>query len=219
VHEANGQVRDTMVWHFPNSIALESTIRVGDWKLVRNYDHVGNQHAPELELYRLYETQAGQPTRSDIEEANNLADAMPEKAQALNAKLSEILTEMEASYPYYNPDFKHPLPHKDKVCTVKSHTQQGDRVEFSYQEHGAKVLRANLLYTLNGGERYEEWFRQPAELLPGSKVVAQLPAGTSHYFINLIDENNFLESYPEVMDMRGQANGKNPYSSVALPVD
>ena len=219
VHEANGQVRDTMVWHFPNSIALESTIRVGDWKLVRNYDHVGNQHAPELELYRLYETQAGEPTRSDIEEANNLADAMPEKAQALNAKLSKILTEMEASYPYYNPDFMHPLPNKDKVCTINSHTQQGDRVEFSYQEHGAKVVRANLLYTLNGGARYEEWFRQPADLLPDSKVVAQLPAGTSHYFINLIDENNFLESYPEVMDMRGQANGKNPYSTAALAVE
>ena len=112
----------------------------------------------------------------------------------------------------------HPLPNKDKVCTINSHTQKGDRVEFSYQEHGAKVVRANLLYTLNGGARYEEWFRQPADLLPDSKVVAQLPAGTSHYFINLIDENNFLESYPEVMDMRGQARGKNPYSTMALPV-
>jgi hypothetical protein len=71
---------------------------------------------------------------------------------------------------------------------------------------------------LNGGAQYEEWFRQPAELLPGAKVAAQLPTGATHYFINLIDENNFLKSYPEVMDMRGQANGKNPYSTVALPV-
>jgi arylsulfatase A-like enzyme len=218
VHEADGRVRDTMVWHFPNSIALESTIRIGDWKLVRNYDHLNNQHASELELYRLYDTQGGRQNRGDIEEANNLADSMPEKAHALNAKLTEILTEMEASYPYYNPDFKHPLPNKEKVCTVKSHVQTGDRVEFSYQENGAKVVRANLLYTLNGGAQYEEWFRQPAELLPGAKVAAQLPTGATHYFINLIDENNFLKSYPEVMDMRGQANGKNPYSTVALPV-
>ena len=216
VHEADGRVRDTMVWHFPNSVALESTIRVGDWKLVRNYDHLNNRHASELELYRLYDTQDGQQQRGDIEEADNLVDSMPEKAQALNAKLSEILTEMEASYPYYNPDFKHPLPNKEKVCTVESHTQTGDRVEFTYQENGAKVVRANLIYTLNGGERYEEWFRQPATLLPGSKVSAQLPAGTTHYFINLIDEHNFLKSYPEVMDMRGNAQGKHPYSTVAL---
>ena len=218
VHEADGRVRDTMVWHFPNSIALESTIRIGDWKLVRNYDHLNNQHASELELYRLYDTQGGRQNRGDIEEANNLADSMPEKAHALNAKLTEILTEMEASYPYYNPDFKHPLPNKEKVCAVESHVQTGDRVEFSYQENGAKVVRANLIYTLNGGAQYEEWFRQPAELLPGEKVAAQLPTGATHYFINLIDENNFLKSYPEVMDMRGQANGKNPYSTVALPV-
>jgi arylsulfatase A-like enzyme len=218
VHEADGRVRDTMVWHFPNSIALESTIRIGDWKLVRNYDHLNNQHASELELYRLYDTQGGRQNRGDIEEANNLADSMPEKAQALNAKLTEILTEMEASYPYYNPDFKHPLPNKEKVCAIESHVQTGDRVEFSYQENGAKVVRANLIYTLNGGAQYEEWFRQPAELLPGEKVAAQLPTGATHYFINLIDENNFLKSYPEVMDMRGQANGKNPYSTVALPV-
>ena len=39
VKEADGSVRDTMVWHFPHGVALESTIRVGDWKLVRNYDH------------------------------------------------------------------------------------------------------------------------------------------------------------------------------------
>ncbi|MBT4757488.1 MAG: sulfatase [Opitutae bacterium] len=218
VHEADGRVRDTMVWHFPNSIALESTIRIGDWKLVRNYDHLNNQHASELELYRLYDTQGGRQNRGDIEEANNLADSMPEKAHALNAKLTEILTEMEASYPYYNPDFKHPLPNKEKVCAIESHVQTGDRVEFSYQENGAKVVRANLIYTLNGGAQYEEWFRQPAELLPGEKVAAQLPTGATHYFINLIDENNFLKSYPEVMDMRGQANGKNPYSTVALPV-
>ena len=219
VHQADGRVRDTMVWHFPNSVALESTIRVGDWKLVRNYDHLNNKHASELELYRVYDTQDGPQNRGDIEEANNLADSMPEKAQALNARLSEILTEMEASYPYYNPNFKHPLPNKEKVCTIESHTQTGDRVEFTYQENGSKVVRANLLYTLNGGARYEEWFRQPADLLGASKVAAQLPVGTTHYFINLIDEHNFLQSYPEVMDMRGNAQGKNPYSTVALVVE
>jgi len=27
--------------------------------------------------------------------------------------------------PYYNPDVKHPLPHKEKVCTILSHKQKG----------------------------------------------------------------------------------------------
>jgi arylsulfatase A-like enzyme len=216
VREADGSVRDTMVWHFPNSMALESTIRVGDWKLVRNYNHLNNKHCRELELYQLYKTEAGVQKRNDIEEAINLADSMPEKAHQLNAKLSEILGEMEASYPYYNPDFKWSLPNKDKVCTVLSHQQNGDRVEFSYQENGAKVVSAQLLYTMNGGERYEEWFRQPAQLLANHKVSVQLPAGTTHYFINLVDENNFLESYPEVMDLSTQAQSKKLFSTMGL---
>jgi arylsulfatase A-like enzyme len=216
VREADGSVRDTMVWHFPNSMALESTIRVGDWKLVRNYNHLNNKHCRELELYQLYKTEAGVQKRNDIEEAINLADSMPEKAHQLNAKLSEILGEMEASYPYYNPDFKWSLPNKDKVCTVLSHQQNGDRVEFSYQENGAKVVSAQLLYTMNGGERYEEWFRQPAQLLANHKVSVQLPAGTTHYFINLVDENNFLESYPEVMDLSTQAQSKELFSTMGL---
>ncbi|WPJ96206.1 sulfatase [Coraliomargarita algicola] len=219
VRDADGSVRDTMMWHFPNSIALESTIRIGDWKLVRNYDHVNNPHSPELELFRLYETKDGQQHRGDIEEANNLVDAFPEKAQQMNAKLTEMLTEMNASYPYYNPNCKWPLPHKEKVCEVLSHQRQGDQVTFTYRENGAKVVRANLIYTLNGGARYEEWFRQPATLGGDSTVSAQLPAGTTHYIINLIDENNFLESYPEVMDMMEHTKKKIPYSSLAISVD
>lgn len=219
VRDSNGHVRDTMMWHFPNSIALESTIRIGDWKLVRNYDHVNNPRVRELELYRLYETKDGQQHRGDIEEAINLADSLPEKAQQMNAALTEILTEMQASYPYYNPDFKWSLPNKDKVCEVVSYQQQGDQVTFTYRENGAKVVRANLIYTLNAGEKYEEWFREPATVSTDSTVTARLPAGATHYFINLIDENNFLESYPDVMDMREIANRKIPYSAVALSVD
>lgn len=199
VKEADGSVRDTMVWHFPNSVALESTIRIGDYKLVRNYDHLGNKHAPELELFRLYKTKKGKSVRGDIEESNNLAQSMPEKAEMMNAKLTEILEEMKASYPYYNPHFKHPLPNKETVPTVLSHEKSGNVVEFVYEENGAKVVRANLLYTLNGGSKYdEEWFRIPATLKPGKKVSAELPEGTTHYVINLIDENNFLVSYPDV---------------------
>jgi uncharacterized sulfatase len=214
VKEDDGSVRDTMMWHFPNSIALESTIRVGDYKLVRNYDHVGNPRTPELELYRLYETKGTKQVRGDIEEAKNLASAMPEKAQAMNKKLTTILTEMKASYPYYNAAVKWPLEGKESVPSVLSHKQSGNMVEFSYKENGARVARAQLMYTLNGGHRYEEWFRLPAKLMSGNKVSAELPEGTTHFVINLIDENNFLVSYPEMVDQMGSR--KEQYSVKAL---
>ena len=216
IKHADGSVRDTMVWHFPHSVALESTIRIGDYKLIRNYDHVNNAHTPELELYRLYETKNGKQVRVDIEEAKNLADSMPEKTAAMNQRLTEILTEMKASYPYYNPHFGGALPNKDKVCTVLSHEQKGNTVALTYKESGAKLVRANLIYTLNGDKRYEEWFRAPAKLLSGMKVSAQLPEGTTHYFINLIDENRFLVSYPEPQDMVTKNRSRNPYSMTAL---
>ena len=41
VKTKDGKPRQTMMWHFPNSVALESTIRVGDYKLIRNYNHDG----------------------------------------------------------------------------------------------------------------------------------------------------------------------------------
>lgn len=215
VKNPDGSVRDTMVWHFPNAYALESTIRIGDYKLVRNYDYVNNPETRQLELYRLYKTVNRKQVRVDIEEANNLADAMPEKTRELNQKLTEILTEIKASYPCYNPHFGSDLPNKDKVCTVLSHKQKGQTVKFEYEEHGAKVIRADLIYTLNGGDRYEEWFRASAELLSGNKVSARLPKGTTHYFINLIDENNFLRSYPEAgVEISDPAKAK--YSEHAL---
>jgi uncharacterized sulfatase len=216
VREADGSVRDTMMWHFPNSIALESTLRIGDYKLVRNYDHVNNPGSPELELYRLYETRNGKQVRGDIEEAHDLAASMPEKAQAMNQQLTRVLTEMKASYPYYNPAYKYDLPNKETVPTVLSHRKNGDVVEFSYQENGANVVRAQLLYTLNGGSKYdEEWFRTPAVLQPGMNVTAVLPEGTTHYVINLIDENNFLVSYPEMIEIMDSR--KELYSKRALP--
>ena len=200
VKDAAGNVRDTMVWHFPNSAALESSIRVGDYKLVRNYDHVNNPKNRELELYRLYKSEAGRPVEVDIEEQNNLVDSDPDRATEMNRRLTEVLTEMEASYPYYNPHAPRAPATRKNVCSVLSHRQSGDTVVFTYRENGARVVRGDLIYTRNGGARYEEWFRSPVELLPGGKARAQLPTRTTHFFLNLIDENNFLRSYPEVLD-------------------
>jgi len=69
-----------------------------------------------------------------------------------------------------------------------------------------------LIYTLGGGQRDEEWFRASATLQPGDDVTAELPSGTTHYFLNLIDENQFLRSYPEPVKT------KKSYFESAIPV-
>ena len=216
VQESCGKARDSMVWHFPNSAALESSIRVGDYKLVRNYDHINNPNNAPLELYRLYDSTKGCQERVDIEEKVNLAGKLPAKAKELDALLTKALESMSASYPYYNPHAHRAPATKNKVCTVLSHRQEGNTVEFIYREKGAKVIRAHLIYTLNGGARYEEWFRIPAKLVQGNKATAQLPEGTTHYFLNLIDENNFLRSYPEVVDPQNPSKSQVKYAQRAL---
>ena len=194
VTHPNGSVRDTMVWHFPHGVALESTIRIGDFKLIRNYDHLHNPSTPPLELFQLYNGSE----RVDIEEAKNLIESMPDKAREMNEKLTAALTEMKATPPYYNPDCTTPLPKQEKVPTILTHQRTENTVTLTFQEHGAKVTQAHLIHTLNGGDRYEEWFRTPASI-EGSKVTAKLPKGTTHYYLNLVDENQFLRSYPEVI--------------------
>ena len=215
----SGKTRDTMVWHFPNSAALESSIRIKDFKLVRNYDHLNNPNNEPLELYRLYNSERKGSQRADIEEQYNLVQSMPEKAKAMNAKLTKFLNEMQASYPYYNPHAHRAPQTKAKVCRVLSHKQYGDTVEFKFQEKGAKVIRANLIYTRNGNARYEEWFRKTADLVNEKTVKAELPQGTTHYFINLIDENNFLRSYPEVLDKKNPSKSQINYAQRAISVE
>ena len=53
VKDKQGKTRDSMIWHFPNSAAFESSIRVGGYKLVRNHNHKFNPNTDELELYHL----------------------------------------------------------------------------------------------------------------------------------------------------------------------
>ena len=66
VKDKQGKVRDSMVWHFPNSAAFESSIRVKGFKLVRNYDHKYHQNNAELELYELYREESEKQVRVDI---------------------------------------------------------------------------------------------------------------------------------------------------------
>lgn len=217
VRDDTGSPRDTMVWHFPNSVALESTIRIGGYKLVRNYSHRHVPDTSELELYELYKTVDGKQVRVDIEEAKNLAADDPDRARRMNERLTEILTEMNASYPYNNPAFRGAGPRAKQTPIVRAHQRQGRRVTFRYAERGSGVVRANLFYTLNGNERYEEWFRMTATLDRDKRTVtASLPEGTTHYVVALVDEHNFLVSYPEVPDGVAMSKAKAGYAAHAI---
>ncbi|RCW92121.1 arylsulfatase A-like enzyme [Winogradskyella arenosi] len=210
-----GEERTSMMWHFPHA-ASQSTLRVGDFKLIRNYDFKNNATTPEFELYQLYDTQNGTAKRIDIEEAHNLAQSELHKVQEMNTQLTNILTEMNASYPFYNPFYKGKMEFKENVPTVLGVTKADQQVTFTYKENGAKVIKANLIYTTNGGHRYEEWFKTDAQLNANGTVTALLPNGTTHYILNLIDEHNFLVSYPEIPPTRSIKSAKKKYSNYAL---
>jgi arylsulfatase A-like enzyme len=211
----DGSMRNSMLWHFPHGVAQQSTLRVGGYKLIYNY--IVHARQPELELYELYKTYPAQSVRGDIEEARNLAETLPEKAEQMRAQLFRELNRMHASLPYFNPRCKHAIANKEKVCTVGTHGKEGPQVWLNYEEHGAKVVQGQLAYTMNGGHRYEEWFITPARLEDG-KLVANLPKGTTHYVFNLIDEHRFLVSYPELKSSAESGNGKSltPYSIQAF---
>jgi len=69
-----------------------------------------------------------------------------------------------------------------------------------------------LIYTLNGGNRYEEWDRLKAGKKNNREIRFTLPSGTTHYFLNLIDENNFLVSYPATPDYSELSKTKKQFS-------
>ena len=75
------------------------------------------------------------------------------------------------------------------------------------------VQQAHLIYTLNGNDRYEEWFQTSMQSAGADKFAISLPEGTTHYFINLIDENQFLVSYPSLKRLK---RGQGSYTQIAL---
>jgi arylsulfatase A-like enzyme len=202
VLDQNGKPRTEMVWHYPHG-SMQSTIRAGDFKLIRNYN-TDSGKPPALELYRLVDTKDGKSARVDIEEAKNLAAEQPEKAAELDARLTEILTEMKASLPYWNPTCQSPVTNKEKVPAVTGHTVDGQTVTATFQENGARVVRADAIYTTkdSGGE----WFRMIGEVENGTAKLA-LPPEATQTFINLIDENNFMVSYPQAAAAKAEGGG------------
>jgi hypothetical protein len=187
-----GDPRNTMMWHYPNS-SMQSTLRVDGYKLVRNY--TDTKEKTSLALYQLYENGS---KRVDIEESKNLAAQMPEKAKEMNLLLEKRLEKLNARYPFLNPTSKASLPNKAKVPTVVKNGVDGKEVWLEYKNNGAKVVKAELIYTKNGGVKGEIWFPITMKLTNNkNKVCVKLPKGTTHYVFNLVDENNFLISYPD----------------------
>lgn len=202
-----GAPRNTMMWHFPNS-AMQSTLRIGDYKLVREY--IAAEEKTHLELYQLYENGS---KRVDIEESENLAAKMPEKANEMDRLLEERLEKLNARYPFLNPSSKAPLPNKAKIPTVVKHGLDGEEAWLKYKDNGAKVVKAELIYTTNGGVPGEIWF--PVTMnLTDDKVSVTLPKGTTHYVFNLIDENNYLIGYPDA----GYQKTTIVFATKAIPV-
>jgi len=197
VKDAEGKVRNEMTWHFPHT-AFESALIRGDYKLIRNYDFVNNSKKAPFELYQLYAQESEKRKRLDLEEAHNLADSMPELVKSMDEELTVRLAEMKASYPYYSPHYERKLPNQEKVPKVVAHRIEGNFLKVTFRENGAKVVKADLIYTTQESEKgYQEWFPAPMAL-KNQKVSIELPADTQYFFVNLIDENQFLTSYPSL---------------------
>jgi arylsulfatase A-like enzyme len=202
VLDQNGKPRTEMIWHYPHG-SMQSTIRAGDFKLIRNYN-TDSGKPPALELYHLVDTKDGKSARLDIEEAKNIAAEQPEKAAELNTRLTEILTEMKASYPYWNPTCKPAVTNHEKVPAVTGHTVDGQTVTATFQENGARVVRADAIYTTK--DSAGEWFRMIGEVENGTAKLA-LPPEATQTFINLIDENHFMVSYPQATAAKAKGGG------------
>jgi len=200
VKDREGVVRSSLLWHFPHSKANQSALLLGDFKLIKNYDYINNSEKEAIELYRVYKTINGKSVTLDLDETDNLVAKMPEKVEQMSQLLTGKLDAMNASTAYYNPNYAGDLPDKKKTGKMLATRIQGDIARLSFKENGAKVVSANLIYTLNGGADNEEWFKSSAEIIKGNEVLAQIPEGTTHYVINLIDENNYLLSFPELPD-------------------
>ncbi len=84
--------REALYWHYPHyhHSTPAGAIRAGDYKLIEFFED------GRLELYNL---------GNDLGESKNLAEAEPEKAQALHQKLQAWRKSIHAKMPTPNPDY------------------------------------------------------------------------------------------------------------------
>jgi len=206
VKDARGIERDTLFWHFPQS-ETSSAIRVGDTKLFRQYRDTSWDSA----VYRLSDTSGGQVRRCDIEERHDLAADDPQLSEALDRRLTELIESAGGRLPYGNPRSPRPLPGKEQAPEIVGHQRQGREVRVAVRTNGVRLEHADIIYSPNNGR---EWLRMPAAIVDEQTVTATLPPEASHYFINLVDANNFLVIDP-VVDREMLARSGQGFADVA----
>jgi arylsulfatase A-like enzyme len=198
--------RESMFWHFPNGYCQQSAHLKNGYKLIYNHPY----ERQRVELYQLYDATG---KRVDWEEAKDVSSEEPEIAESMKQELLAFLKEMNAGMTNYNPSCtKVKMPGAGKFVSVIDQQITNRRVRLRYQENGAKLVSAKVIYSLNGDSEDSEWFPLEAKMIPVSgknpaKVEATLPAKTTHYLYNLVDENNFMVSFPQLnkQDLAGTA--------------
>ena len=201
-----GEPRKSMFWHFPNGHCQQSAHLKNGYKLI--YNHIFERQ--RVELYQLYDSSGN---RVDWEESNDLSQKLPKLAESMKGELLGFLNGLDAGMTNYNPSCtKIKMPGAGKFVSVIDQQRTNRRVRLRYQENGAKLLTARVIYSLNGDDRDSEWFPLEAKIIPSSgknpaKVEATLPSKTTHYVYNLVDENNFMVCYPKLnkQDLGGSA--------------
>ncbi|MEN8127743.1 MAG: sulfatase, partial [Planctomycetota bacterium] len=95
--------REALFWHYPhyNHDLPATTIRSGDWKLIKRYG--GDK---EFELFNL---------KDDISETTDLALTNPAKVRELNEKLVAWLRHTNAKMPTKNPNWTGDSSEKKKI--------------------------------------------------------------------------------------------------------
>jgi hypothetical protein len=198
--------RESMFWHFPNGYCQQSAHLKNGYKLIYNHPY----ERQRVELYQLYDASG---KRVDWEETRDISRKEPEIAESMKQELLAFLKEMNAGMTNYNPSCtKVKMPGAGKFVSVIDQQRTNRRVRLRYQENGAKLVSAKVIYSLNGDSEDSEWFPLEAKMIPASgknpaKVEATLPAKTTHYVYNLVDENNFMVSFPKLnkQDLAGTA--------------
>ena len=203
--------RESMFWHFPNGHCQQSAHLKDGYKLI--YNHIYER--PRVELYQLYDSSGN---RVDWEEQKDISAQRPKLAEQMKQELLKFLKGLDAGMTYYNPTCTRiKIPGSKNVPQVLNEKRINRRVFLSYEEKGAKVTRAQVIYTLNGDRQDSEWFPLEAKVIAAkgkqpAKAVAVLPPRTTHYLFHLIDENNFMVSYPKLdrKDLAGTALQVSP---------
>ena len=191
VADNNGGERTDLFWHYPNADdgKSKSAIRSGNYKLYKKYID------GSYEAFQLYNDDG---SFNDINEAVNVINSMPESEKnEMIATLETFLTDNNARYPTWNPDYDEPdgpLPNQELVPSVSSVSYNEDTniatATIANSSGEAAIGRATLLYKENGDK--EEWFESFTTTIEGNIIMADVPENATAVVFNMIDENNFL---------------------------